>query len=109
MFNNFKKQCEINLLENMMFSLFYCENLENNYLYDKIKTSYNLLSEKYPYAMIKVYSTNQIGCFKHCIIPDIIEIGIFPSDFIDYKIDDLQLQNIIWKVILAKNININTN
>ena len=109
MSNNFQKQCEINLLENMMFSLFYCENFENNYLYDKIKTSYNLLSEKYPYVMIKVYSTNQIGCFKYCIIPDIIEISIFPSDFIDYKIPDLQLQNIIWKVILTKNININTN
>ena len=33
-----------------------------------------------------------------------IEIGIFPSDFIDYKIPELQLENIIWGVILTKNI-----
>ncbi len=58
MFNSFEQECEIKLLENMMFTLFYSENLRNNYLYDKIKTSYNLLSEKYPNTTIAVYSTN---------------------------------------------------
>ena len=89
-----------------MFSLFYCENFENNYLYDKIKTSYNLLSEKYPNTMLKVYSTNQIGCFKRCIEPDMLEIIIIPSDFVDYKISDLQLQNIIWRAMMTRNMTI---
>lgn len=86
MFNTFEQECEINLLENMMFTLFYCDNFRNNYLYDKIKTSYNLLSEKYPNTMIKVYSTNQIGCFKDRVKSDMIEIYIIPTDFVDYKI-----------------------
>ena len=50
--------------------------------------------------MIKVYSTNQIGCFKDRVKSDMIEIYIIPTDFVDYKISDLQLQNIIWRVLI---------
>lgn len=106
MVNTFEQECEIKLLENMMFTLFYCENFRNNYLYDKIKTSYNLLSEKYPNTMIKVYSTNQLGCFKGCIKRDMIEICIIPTDFVDYKISELQLQNIMWRMMMTRNMTI---
>ena len=78
MFNTFEQECEINL------------------------------SEKYPNTMIKVYTTNQIGCFKDRVKSDMIEIYIIPTDFVDYKISDLQLQNIIWRVLINKYLNIKT-
>lgn len=60
-----------------------------------------MLSEKYPNTIIKVYSTNQLGCFKGCI-----EICIIPTDFVDYKISELQLQNIMWRMMITRNMTI---
>lgn len=101
---NYNENCEMTLLENMMFTLYWCGNTKENSLYDIINTSFYTLSKKYPNVMLKIYvSTSEMLSLKgYNNIPEIIQIGIFPQDFDNYMITDITVQNIIWKIILSR-------
>jgi hypothetical protein len=100
---DYNKKCETNLLENMMFSLYYIGNNNKNPLYEKINTTFNSLAAKYPDVMIKIYvPTSEISFWKEGTFEniDIVVIEILAQDFDNYTITDITFQNIIYKVIM---------